>query len=105
MQDEFTVRRDPIAAASFAAIFECKKSGMAMADRISTDVRPTSIWRSENPVWFLLCIISNSSLDQPRVLGSTLLLRMASMGPQFGSKDTLEIRSYLEWALELRNRN
>jgi hypothetical protein len=27
---------------------------------------------------------------------------MASIGPQFGSKGALEIRSYLEGALELR---
>jgi len=62
-QEEFTVLRVPSAAASFAAILERRRFGIAMAEMIKIMVTTMSNSRSENPFWFLLVVIPLPQLE------------------------------------------
>jgi len=69
-----------------------------MAELIKIAVTSANNWRTEHPAWFPRLGMLMDSLH----FSSTILSRIACLGPQFGRKRSFESWSYLEQALELR---
>src|ERR1700730_1192336 len=84
MHAEFSARREPTAAASFAAIFDHKRFGIAMATMIKIMVTTMSNSMSENPFCCLPHFISIPQTRRPltpphsRIFGGQLSFHIAS---------------------------